>query len=190
MEDKKYLSELPREEVVEMLKYPSELWNYMYEIVQENNGLWAGDVYNEVLGKDNHKWIKYDSCSYDWWIEIKPGCYRNALDIDTENYFSDEDANELKELKEKLKNKCGKIDDLGDDDNYYDELGELEDEADGIADRMLKIVEKMVKQMEEVTDDQIEDEFFACGYGDNFYVLGDDHTKVYQDIVKSYKVGK
>ena len=93
-------------------------------------------------------------------------------------------------MKEKLKKKCGEIDDLGDDDNYYDKLGELEDEADEIADKMLKIVEKEVKLYEEVTDDQIVDEFFEGEYGDNFYVLGDDHTKVYQDIVKRYNVGK
>lgn len=190
MGTKKYLSELPREEVVEMLKYPSELHSEMYEMLAEVNGMWASSVYDEVLGKDNHKWIKFDQCSYDWWIAVKPGYYRDALDIDTENYFSDEDAKELKELKEELKKKCGEIDDLGDDDDYYDKLGELEDEADEIANKMLKIVEKMVKQMEEVPDDQIVGDFFDMDYGDRYYVLGDDHTKVYQDVVKSYKVGK
>lgn len=187
MDKKTYLKDLPKEDVVKMLSYPSELHNYMYDIVAERNGMWAGDVYGEILGGDT-KWIEYDSYSYGWWICVRPGHYANALDIDTENYFNEEDANELKKLKEELKKKCGEIDNLGDDDNYYDKLGELEDEADEIANKMLRIVEKEVKNIEEVDDDQIVEEFYECEYGDTFYILGDDKTKVYRDYTQTYKV--
>ena len=188
MDNKTYLKDLPKEDVVKMLSYPSALYNYMYDIVAERNGMWAGDAYSEILGKDDNRWVKYDSCSYDWWICVRPGHYANALDIDTENYFNEEDAKELKELKEELKKKCGEIDNLGDDDNYYDKLGELEDEADEIANKMLKIVEAEVKNMEKVDDDQIVEEFYECEYGDTFYILGDDKTKVYRDYTQTYKV--
>lgn len=194
MTDKKYMTELPREEVTKMLQYPSELWNYMYGIVAEHNGMWAGDVYNEILGNDANRWVEFDQCSYDWWINVRSGHYKEALDIDAENYFSDDDRKELEKLRAALKQKCDAIDDLGEDeyedDTYYEKLDAYEEQAEELANKMLKIVEREIKSIEEVTDDQIVDEFIDCEYGDDFYILNGDHTKVYRDYTKCYKVGK
>lgn len=187
MKTKTYLSELPREEIKKMISYPSELCNELYEQVAESNGWFASDVMSELLGKDYNKWTKYDSCSYDWWMNIRSGEYKNILDVPTDSYFSEDSAAFIDKKKEQVAELVKKIDNLdGDDDDYWDKLYELEDEADKLADEALQEVVKLVKSYEEVTDDQILDEFECNDWGSIYYYLGDDKSRVFKDVVKSY----
>ena len=188
MNDKHYLSELSREELKDMILYPSDVWNELYERVAESNGWFAVDAIKEILGDDYQKWTKYDSCSYDWWMHIKEGRYEDILDIDDTCYFSQEDMEEIDKNLIKLRELVKKIDDLSrDDDDYYDKLGDMEDEADKLADEILQIVVKEIKQLEEVDDEQILDEFDVNEWGNEFYYLGDNKSTIYKDYTKSYK---
>lgn len=187
MNDKHYLSELPREELKDFIFYPSELWSDIYEIVAEDNGEYACELMQEILGKGYRQWTRYDDCSYTWWMNINPGHYVRVLDIDQYDYFSDDDAKKVKELQAKVKELCDKVENLEDCDNYYDKINAWEDEADELADEIIQIVVKIVKQAEEVTDEQCLEFFEMNEMGDSYYWLGDDKTKVYRDYTKSYK---
>lgn len=187
MNDRHYLSELPREELKDFILYPSDLWNNIYEIVAENNGEYANDLLREILGKGYREWTRFDSTSYDWFMNINPGHYVRVLDIDGYDYFSDDDAKEVKELQAKVKELCDKVENLEDCDDYYDKIDAWEDEADKLADEILQIVRDVVKQAEEVTDEQCLEFFEINEMGDNYYWLGDDKTRVYCDYTKSYK---
>lgn len=187
MNDKHYLSELPREELKDFILYPSELWSDVYNAVAEDNSEYANDLLREILGKGYQEWTKFDSTSYDWFMNIKPGHYKDTLDIDQYDYFSDDDAKKVKELQAKVKELSDRVENLEDCDDYYDKIGAWEDEADELADEILQIVRDVVKQAEEVTDEQCLDFFIDNEMGDNYYWLGDDKTKVYRDYTKSYK---
>lgn len=182
-----YLSELPKEEIEKLILYPSDLWNDIYEIVAENNGNYANELMQEILGRGYRQWTRFDSCSYDWWIHIAPGHYVRVLDIDQYDYFSDDDAKKVKELQAKVKKLCDKVENLEDTVNYYDQMNAWEDEADELADEILQIVRNVVKQAEEVTDEQCVETFIGNDMGDNYYYLGDDKGTVYRDYTKSYK---
>lgn len=185
--DKHYLTEVPREELKDMILYPAEVWNELYEMVAQHNGDYACDLANWILGKDYQKWTKFDQCSYDWWMHIGEGQGVRVLDIDDYDYFSDDDAKEIKELQAKVKKLCDKVRNLEDCDDYYEKLGEWEDEIDEHADKIIQIVVKVLKQAEEVTDDQVLDEFIDIDMGEDYYYLGDDKTKIYRDYTKAYK---
>lgn len=188
MSDKKhYLSELSKDELKDMILYPSELWSDVYEIVAEDNSEYASDLLKEILGKGYQGWTKFDSTSYDWFMNIKPGHYKNTLDIDQYYYFSDDDTKKVKELQAKVKELSDKVENLEDCDDYYDKIDAWEDEADELADEIIQIVRDVVKRAEEVTDDQCLEFFEMNEMGDNYYWLGDDKTKVYRDYTKSYK---
>lgn len=188
MKEKHYLSELSREELKPMILYPAELWQKVWNCVEELNGDYAQDLAQWILGKDYTKWTKVDSCSYDWWMNIKSGQYANILDVTEYDYFSNDDAKEFKELQAKVKILKDKVDNLEDCDDYYDKIGEWEDEADELADQALQIVVKVLKQAEEVTDDQVLDEFCDNDFwGNEYYYLGDDKTKIYRDVTEVYK---
>lgn len=184
---KHYLSELSKDELKDMILYPSELWSDIYNAVAEDNGEYANDLLKEILGNGYRRWTRFDSTSYDWFMSINPGHYVRVLDIDQYDYFSDDDAKKVKELQAKVKELCDKVENLEDCDGYYDKIDAWEDEADKLADKILQIVVKIVKQAEEVTDDQCLDFFIDNEMGDNYYWLGDDKTTVYRDYTKSYK---
>ena len=188
MSDKKhYLSELSKDELKDMILYPSELWSDIYNAVAEDNGEYASDLLKEILGKGYREWTRFDSTSYDWFMNINPGHYVRVLDIDQYDYFSEDDAKKVKELQAKVKELCDKVENLEDCDGYYDKIDAWEDEADGLADEILQIVRGVVKQAEEVTDEQCLEFFEMNEMGDNYYWLGDDKTKVYRDYTRSYK---
>lgn len=187
MNEKHYLSELPREELKDFILYPSELWNDIYNAAAEDNGDYAADLLKEILGRMYQEWTRYDSCSYTWWMNIRPGHYKEVLDIDGYDYFSDDDAKKIKELQAKVKELSDKVENLEDCDNYYDKIDAWEDEADKLADEIIQIVVKVIKQAEEVTDEQCLDIFEMNEMGDDYYWLGDDKTTVYRDYTKSYK---
>lgn len=182
-----YLSELPKEEIEKLILYPSGLWNDIYEIVAEDNGNYASELIQEILGRGYREWTRFDSCSYDWWMHINPGHYVRVLDIDEYDYFSKDDAKKVKDLQAKVKKLSDKVENLEDCDNYYDKLGAWEDEADKLADEIIQIVVKVVKQAEEVTDEQCVETFIENDMGDDYYYLGDDKGTVYRDYTKSYK---
>ena len=184
---KHYLSELPKDELKDMILYPSELWSDIYNVVAEDNGEYASDLLKEILGNGYREWTRFDSTSYDWFMNINPGHYVRVLDIDQYYYFSDDDTKKVKELQAKVKELCDKVENLEDCDGYYDKIDAWENEADELADEILQIVRDVVKQAEEVTDDQCLDFFIDNEMGDNYYWLGDDKTKVYRDYTKSYK---
>lgn len=187
MTSKHYLTEVPREELKDMILYPAEVWNELYNIVAEQNGDYACDLANWILGKDYKEWTKFDSCSYDWWMHIGEGQYKHVLDITDYDYFSEDDKREIIRLQAKVKELVDKIGDLEDSDDYYDKLYAMEDEADELADKIIQIVVKVLKQAEEVTDDQVLDEFIDIDMGEDYYYIDDDKSKIYRDYVKSYK---
>lgn len=188
MSDKKhYLSELSKDELKDMILYPSELWSDIYNAVAEDNGEYASDLLKEILGKGYREWTRFDSTSYDWFMNINPGHYVRVLDIDQYDYFSEDDTKKVKELQAKVKGLCDEVENLEDCDGYYDKIDAWEDEADELADEILQIVRDVVKRAEEVTDEQCLEFFEMNEMGDNYYWLGDDKTKVYCDYTKSYK---
>lgn len=184
-----YLSELPHEEVKKLILYPSEISDDLYGAVAEDNGEYASDLIKEILGKDYNTWTKYDDCSYTWWLNIKPGQYANVLDITTYDYFSEDDTVRVKELQRKVKELKDKVDNLEDCDDYYDKIDKWEDTADEYADEIIQIVVKLIKQAEEVTDEQLVDFFEMNELGDDYYYINDDKSKVFRDYTKSYKTG-
>lgn len=186
---KHYLSELPEEEIKKLILYPSEIWQTLYEDCSYDNGEYVSDLADEILGKDYHTWTKYDDCSYTWWLNIKPGYYEHILDITQFDYFSDDDAKRIKELQKKIKAIKDKIGNLDDTIESYDEMTQWEEEADEYADQALQIVVDMLKQAEEVTDEQMVDMFMCNELGDNYYYYDDDKSVVFQDFTKSYKTG-
>lgn len=188
MDNKKvFLSELPKEEIKKMILYPSDIWNDMYNIVAEDNSEYANDLMGEILGKDWHEWVKVDTCSYTWWMNIKPGRYGEVLYITQYDYFSEDNANTVKRLQKEVKKLSDKVGNLdGDDPKYYDKLTEWEDKADELANDILKIVESLAKDAEEVTDDQIVDTFIDNDYGDLYWFYEGDKGTVYRNYTKSY----
>lgn len=182
-----YLSELPKEEIEKLILYPSDLWSDIYNIVAEDNGNYASELMQEILGRGYRQWTRFDSTSYDWFMNIAPGHYKDTLDIDQYDYFSDDDAKKVKELQAKVKKLCDKVENLEDCDDYYDKIDAWEDEADELADEILQIVRNVVKQAEEVTDEQCVEMFIENNMGDDYYYLGDDKGTVYRDYTKSYK---
>lgn len=185
--EKHYLSELPRDELKDFILYPSELWSDIYNAVAEDNGEYANDLLREILGKGYSEWTRFDSTSYDWFMNIKPGHYKDTLDIDQYYYFSEDETKKVKELQAKVKKLSDKVENLEDCDDYYDKIDAWEDEADELADEIIQIVRDVVKRAEEVTDEQCLEMFEMNEMGDNYYWLGDDKTKVYRDYTKSYK---
>lgn len=182
-----YLSECSKEELKEMILYPSDLWNILYDIQADDNNDYACDVLKWVLkDKDYGKWVKIDNTSYDWFINIKEGHYREMLDLDLD-YMSDEDAKEIKEKQQELQKLVDKIDNLENDDYYYDNLYPLENDADEVANEILQIVRQEIKRIEEVTDEQILETFELNNIGDKYYYLDNDKSVIYEDITKSYK---
>lgn len=188
MNNKKvFLSELSKEEIKKMILYPSDIWNDMYNIVAEDNSEYVTDLMGEILGKDWHEWVKVDTCSYTWWMNIKPGRYGEVLHINQYDYFSEDDANTVKRLQKevkKLSDKVGSLD--GNDPEYYDKLNEWEDKADELANDILKIVENLAKDAEEVTDDQVVDTFIVNDYGDLYWFYEGDKGTVYRNYTKTY----
>lgn len=182
-----YLSELPKEEVEKLILYPSDLWNDIYEVVAEDNGNYASDLLREILGKEYQEWTTFDSTSYSWYLNIKPGRYGEVLYIDEYDYFTNDDAKKVKELQAKVKKLSDKVENLEDCDNYYDKIDAWEDEADELADEIIQIVVKVVKEAEEVTDEQCVDMFIDNDMGDDYYYLGNDKGTVYRDYTKHYK---
>lgn len=189
MNNKKvFLSELPKEEIKKMILYPSDIWNDMCEIVADGNSQYASDLMREILGKDYSEWVKIDTCSYTWYMDIKPGRYGEVLYIDQYDYFNEEDAKEIKELQSKVKELSDKVGELsGDDPEYYDKLNEWEDKADDLANDILKIVENLVKEAEKVTDEQIVDTFIENDYGDLYWFYEGNKGTVYRNYTKTYK---
>lgn len=189
MNNKKvFLSELPKEEIKKMILYPSDIWNDMYEIVAEDNSEYASDLMKEILGKEWHEWVKVDTCSYTWWINIKPGRYGEVLYIDQYDYFSEDDANTIKKLQKEVKKLSDKVGNLnGDDPEYYDKLNEWEDKADELANDILKIVENLAKGTEEVTDDQVVETFIDNDYGELYWFYEGNKGTVYRNYTKTYK---
>ena len=187
MTTKHYLTEVPREELRDMILYPAEVWNELYDIVAQYNDDYAADLAKWILGKTYQDDVKFDSTSYDWWMNIRPGHYAVILDVTDYDYFSDEDAKEFKELQAKVKELSDKVENLEDCDDYYDKIGEWEDEADNLADEALQIVVKIMKQAEEVTDDQVLDEFIDNEMGQYYYYIDDDKSVIFRDYTKSYK---
>lgn len=182
-----YLSECSKEELKEMILYPADLWNTLYNVQADLNNNYACDVIKRVLkDKDYGEWVKIDSTSYDWFINIKEGHYREMLDLDLD-YMSDEDAKEIKEKQQELQKLVDKIDNLENDDYYYDNLYPLENDADEVANEILQIVRQEIKRIEEVTDEQILETFELNNIGDNYYYLDNDKSVIYKDITKSYK---
>lgn len=182
-----YLSECSKEELKEMILYPADLWNTLYNVQADLNNNCACDVIKWVLkDKDYGEWVKIDSTSYDWFINIKEGHYREMLDLDLD-YMSDEDAKEIKEKQQELQKLVDKIDNLENDDYYYDNLYPLENDADEVANEILQIVRQEIKRIEEVTDEQILETFELNNIGDNYYYLDNDKSVIYKDITKSYK---
>lgn len=185
---KHYLSELPKEEIEKLILYPSDLWRDIYNAVAEDNSEYASDLLREILGNGYRQWTRFDNSSYDWWMYINPGHYVRVLDIDVYDYFSDDDAKKVKELQAKVKKLCDKVENLdGDDSGYYEKIDKWEDEADELADEIIQIVAKVVKQAEEVTDEQCVDMFIENDMGDDYYYLGDDKETVYRDYTASHK---
>lgn len=185
---KHYLSELPREEIEKLILYPSDVNNDIYELVAEDNSNYADELMEEILGKGYEEWTRFDSCSYDWWIHIRSGRYGEVLYINQYDYFSEDDTERIKELQAKVKKLSDKVENLdGDDPEYYDKLNEWEDKADDLADEILKIVENLAKNAEEVTDEQIVDAFIGNDMGDLYYYLDDNKGMVYRDYTKHYK---
>lgn len=187
MNEKHYLSELPREELKDFILYPSELWSDIYNAVAEDNGEYASDLLKEILGRGYREWTRFDSTSYDWFMNIKPGHYKDTLDIDQYYYFSEDETKKVKELQAKVKKLSDKVENLEDCDGYYDKIDAWENEADELADEIIQIVRDVVKRAEEVTDEQCLEMFEINEMGDDYYWLGDDKTKVYRDYTKSYK---
>lgn len=188
MNNKKvFLSELPKEEIKKMILYPSDIWNDMYNIVAEDNSEYANDLMGEILGKDWHEWVKVYTCSYTWWMDIKPGRYGEVLYITQYDYFSEDDANTIKRLQKEVKKLSDKVGNLdGDDPEYYDKLNEWEDKADELANDILKIVENLAKDAEEVTDDQVVETFIDNDYGDLYWFYEGDKGTVYRNYTKTY----
>lgn len=189
MNNKKiFLNELPKEEIKKMILYPSAIWNDIYEIVAEDNDWYARDLSNEILGKGYQQWTKFDSTSYDWYMNIKPGHYAKTLDIKAYDYFSEEDAEKIKELQKQILKLKNELEDLsGDDPDYYDKMDELEDKADELADEIIQIVVRELKLAEEVTDEQCVETFIDNDYGDLYYFYEGDKGTVYRNYTKSYK---
>ena len=182
-----YLSECSKEELKEMILYPADLWNTLYNVQADLNNKYACDVIKWVLkDKDYGEWVKIDRTSYDWFINIKEGHYRKMLDLDLD-YMSDEDAKEIKEKQQELQKLVDKIDNLENDDYYYDNLYSLENDADEVANEILQIVRQEIKRIEEVTDEQLLETFELNNMGDNYYYLDNDKSVIYEDITKSYK---
>lgn len=183
-----YLSELTKDELKEFLAYPSELYTQLYETVQQINGEYASDLLNEILEKDYDKYTKWYDASYTWYLNIRPGCYKHALDITVYDYFSQEDADEVRRKQSQIQTLIDKMDALDvDADTYYDELGELEDKADEIADEIIQAVVRVAKRAEEVDDEQILDLFLCNEWDADYYYEDDDRSLVYRDTRVAYK---
>lgn len=187
MDKKHYLSDLSKEELKPMILYPAQVWNEIYDIVAEDNSNYANDLIEWILGRGYREWTRFDSTSYDWYMNINPGHYVRVLDITDYDYFSEDDAKKVKELQKKVKDLCDKVENLEDCNDYYDKIDRWEDEADEYADEIIQIVVKLAKEAEEVTDEQVLDTFEGNDMGDYYYYLGEDKTKIYRDYTKEYK---
>lgn len=182
MNNKHYLSEMSKDELKDMILYPAEIWQRIYDVVAGLNSDYSCDLAKWILGETWHKDYEVDSCSYTWWMNIRSGHYAATLAIADYDYFSDDDAKKIKELQAKVKELKDKVDNLEDCDDYYYKISEWEDQADKYANDIAKIVEKELKEREEVTDEQCLEVFIESGMADDYYYLGDDKTKVYRDI--------
>lgn len=183
-----YLSGCADAELRQLILYPSALYDDLYEWESYSNGDYTEILAEEILGEGYSDWTKYDSTSYDWWLNIKEGRYAEILGITADGYFSDDDAAQLKALQQRVRALRDELE-TPDIDDYYDKGGALEDEADRLADEALQIVVRLLKDAETVTDDQIVESFKANGLGDEYYYLGDDKSTIYRDTVMRYKTG-
>lgn len=189
MNDKHYLNEMPFEKALALIKSSDSLMGEYWEHQSVINSEQASDTWKWILKGDGWEDIKVDSCSYTWWANIRPGHYGVILNIDDYDYFSEEDAKELKRLQAKVKKIKDKVENLEDCDGYYDKINEWEDEADELADKALQIVVNMVKEMEDVTMEQVED-FIRQEYDDGWlkqYIVNNDTNQVYEDYTKTYR---
>ena len=180
---KKYFNEMKREELREIITHNNRLWSELAEVASEDNSIYQQEIAEEMLGKNYGNWTKADITSYDWWLHPKSGEYRHILDIASIDYLSDEDRQAFKRLQKKLQAVVEKINDLEDCEDYYYKLDEYEEDADELADKALQIVVNMLKQLEEITDEQILD---IAEEGD-YYINNNDYKIVYKDITKVYQ---
>ena len=187
MDNRHYLSEMTREELKDMILYPSQVWSELYNIVAEDNSNYASDLIRWILGNGYREWTRFDNTSYDWYMNINPGHYVRALDITDYDYFSEDDAKKVKALQKKVKDLCDKIENLEDCQFYYNKIDSWEYEADEYADEIIQIVVKLAKEAEKVTDEQVLDMFEGNDMGKEYYYIGDDKTKIYMDYTKEYK---
>ena len=188
MKNKEYLNDMPCEKALSLIKSSDKLHSQYWERQAEDNGYLSEDTWKYLLGKDCYEDIKVDSCSYTWWANIKPGHYSVILEVTDYDYFSEEDAKELKRLQKKVKSLKDKVENLEDCDDYYDKIAEWEDKADELADKALQIVVAEVKNIETVTEDQV-DELIRSEWEEHwlpYYIEGGKTDTIYEDITKSY----
>lgn len=173
---KKYFRDLDTETKVDIImnnqKLKDVVWNDCYEQSMENQ-LENGEL---MLGKGNNG------------IDIRPNYdsfylvlldWEKFLDNLDSDYLNDKGLdiyNKIAELKEEYEN----------EDSYSDRFEELSGEIEELCKQLLKVCENQLHTYENIDDNDVKEylifELEENGLYDDYYILEDDTSKVYNDV--------
>lgn len=146
-----------------------------YDLYERNMEMQAEDM-QLMLGNGNNGIEIRDYYSTFYLILTDWHKFLNSIDKD---YLSNDGIliyHKIMRLKEEYDNT----------DMYSDRFNKLEDDIEDLCKDLLSICEEMLHQYENIDDDDLKEElryeFEDYGLFDDYYIIEDDTTKVYNDV--------
>lgn len=179
--ERKYLKEMTKEEVRQIVKGNERLRGEIYDRCYEGNMFIQSEQTELILGKEWHQYIDYHDHYQSFYLTVR-NVERTLRNLDTD-YMGESDAEKTEEVR-KLLEKW--------DDMTWEEQEENEDlwtEIEEKTGELVSSVERDLHEYEDISDDQFDAEvdWFYENECDNMYVLGGALDAVYMDSVIEYK---
>lgn len=178
---KKYFKDMETKEKVDIILNNSELREIVENGYYEDNMYWQQEESELMLGKNWHHYIEYrDSYNTFYLRLIKWYDFIECLDKDYLCQDGIDLYNEIIELKKLYEN-----------EEDMDKYAELEETLESKCIDLLEICEKQLHEYEEYNEEDMK-EWVIFNLEDNkmfedYYIIDNDTTKVYQDITRCYE---
>lgn len=172
---KTYLKDMKEAEAWELVHNNSDYMAELYEEMAQDRGEQQSEEAGLILGSDWHKYIDYHDHYNSFYLRVKdPAEMIRNIDKD---YLTEAQA----ERFEKAKSLLDKYENEEDPDKIDSWYYQLETQAKGL----LADIEESLHEYENITDDDIKEEFIINLEDNEDYTIGDKN--IYRDYVKVFK---
>ena len=172
---KTYLKDMKAGEAWELVHNNSDYMAELYEDMAQDRGEQQSEEAGLILGSDWHKYIDYHDNYNSFYLRVKdPAEMIRNIDKDYLTEAQAERYEKAKSLLDKYENE----EDPEKLDSWYDQL---EIQAKGL----LADIEESLHEYENITDDDIKEEFIINLEDNEDYTIGDKN--IYRDYVKVFK---